>query len=104
MDNFDKRWAKSKRRQQHHNYNTTTTTTITTTRDTPTIASQVDTMLVVGLRVPQTMRDEFPDFDVPPLKEAKKIVEAVERERDREEALRQERGGKENEVRLHEMD
>ena len=50
------------------------------------------------------MRDEFPDFDVLPLKEAKKIVEAVERERDREEALRQERGGKENEVRLHEMD
>ena len=45
-----------------------------------------------------------PDFDVLPLKEAKKIVEALERERDREEALRQERGGKENEVRLHEMD
>ena len=61
-------------------------------------------MLVVRLRVPQTMRDEFPDFDVLPLKEAKKIVEALERERDREEALRQERGGKENEVRLHEMD
>ena len=61
-------------------------------------------MLVVRLRVPQTMRDEFPDFDVLPLPEAKKIVEALERERDREEALRQERGGKENEVRLHEMD
>ena len=40
-------------------------------------------MLVVRLRVPQTMRDEFPDFDVLPLKEAKKIVEALERERDR---------------------
>ena len=37
------------------------------------------------------MRDEFPDFDVLPLKEAKKIVEALERQRDREEALRQER-------------
>ena len=61
-------------------------------------------MLVVRLRVPQTMRDEVPDFDVVPLVEAKKIVEALERERDREEALRQERGGKENEVRLHEMD
>ena len=37
------------------------------------------------------MRDEFPDLDVLLLKEAKKIVEALERERDREEALRQER-------------
>ena len=61
-------------------------------------------MLVIRMRVPQTMRHEVPDFDVVPLVEAKKIVEALERERDREEALRQERGGKENEVRLHEMD
>jgi len=50
------------------------------------------------------MRDEFPEFDVLPLVEARKIAEGLERERDREEALRQERGGKENEVRLHEMD
>ncbi len=60
-------------------------------------------MLVVRLRVPQTMRHEVPDFDVAPLVEAKKIVESLEREWDREEALRQERGGKENEGRVHEL-